>query len=223
MSGTDELLEFAVDVWHPDCWTLRTTRDRDAGVLGHGMAVADGRSTGRYTVYGDSGDAVDALVEDVRASPLTASVSTVPGARTAAGQATRGLLVECDAARTIRTAFADRGFVHRGPTRHEAGVERRTLLARTDRETVRRALDDVARSHDADVDLARLTATPRAGGDRDRLSPRQREALDLARARGYYAYPRETDAGALAAEMGVTKSTYLEHLRKAEAKVLGSE
>jgi DNA-directed RNA polymerase specialized sigma24 family protein len=54
----------------------------------------------------------------------------------------------------------------------------------------------------------------------DTGSTRQREVLELARRRGYYAHPREVMANELAAELGVTTSTVHEHLHKAEAKLL---
>ncbi|MFB6156790.1 MAG: helix-turn-helix domain-containing protein [Haloferacaceae archaeon] len=218
-----ELLQFAVDVWHPDCWTLRTTRGREGGLLGHGGTTANGQCLARYTAYGADRDAIAALVGAVEDSPLTRAVEPLPdaGVPSTLGSTARGLLVEYDPAPSIRSAFGDRGFLHHGPTRHEDGRERRTLLARTDRQTVRRALDDIATAHDADLELTRLAATPAGERYGDRLSPRQREALALARDRGYYAYPRRADAGDLADELGVAKTTFLEHLRKAESKVLG--
>jgi predicted DNA binding protein len=54
----------------------------------------------------------------------------------------------------------------------------------------------------------------------DGLSPRQREAFQLARARGYYEYPRDVCAQELADEFGVSRTTFLEHLRKAEREQL---
>ncbi|MDX1748003.1 MAG: helix-turn-helix domain-containing protein, partial [Halobacteriales archaeon] len=44
--------------------------------------------------------------------------------------------------------------------------------------------------------------------------------FELARERGYYAWPRGTTAADLATDLGVSKSTVLEHLRKAEARLL---
>lgn len=52
------------------------------------------------------------------------------------------------------------------------------------------------------------------------LSPRQREALQIAHREGYFEIPRETTTAAIAAEMGVDRRTAEEHLRKAERKVV---
>ena len=48
----------------------------------------------------------------------------------------------------------------------------------------------------------------------------EREAFETARTDGYYEWPREATTRELAAELDVSKTTYLEHLRKAEAKLL---
>lgn len=52
------------------------------------------------------------------------------------------------------------------------------------------------------------------------LSERQSEVITTALQRGYYEWPREVDAEALAAEMDIAHSTFLEHLRKAERALL---
>lgn len=54
------------------------------------------------------------------------------------------------------------------------------------------------------------------------LSDRQAEVLEAALAAGYYDWPRETDAETLAAELGVSHPTLLEHLRKAERRLLAA-
>ena len=227
MTAADqEFVYVTVDLWHPDCWTLRTTRETDAGLLGRGTTTSDATATGQFQVYAESRDAADALVEAARDSPLTESVTDLsPSGHLArsVGPVTRAILVEFDPGPSIRSAFTDRGFLHHGPTRHEGGRERRSLIARADRPTLRRAVDEIETAYDADVEVVRVTdAASRGTADRPgtRLSPRQREAFRLARARGYYGYPREATAGDLAAELGVSKTTFLEHLRKAEAKLL---
>jgi len=53
-----------------------------------------------------------------------------------------------------------------------------------------------------------------------RLSPKQKQAIELAYKNGYYDYPKKTDLDKLAKLMKVGKSTYQEHLKKAEGKLL---
>lgn len=54
------------------------------------------------------------------------------------------------------------------------------------------------------------------------LSDRQTEVVALALTEGYYEWPRTVDAKTLAAELDIAHSTFLEHLRKAEARLLRS-
>lgn len=54
------------------------------------------------------------------------------------------------------------------------------------------------------------------------LSPRQREALFVAQASGYYRIPREVTTAEIAAEMGIERRTLEEHLRRAENKLVAA-
>ncbi len=238
-STVDELLYISVDVWHPSCWTLETTRDTDVGLYGHGTAESEGldAAVGAFTAYGDSTAALDSFLATARESSLTETLSIVSrGGPKTCGSTTRTVLAEFDPLPSIRRAFTDRGFVHYGPTRHEAGREIRSLVTRGERSTVRHTLERIETEYDADVEVTQISPIEsRPDGhpfdpsgvpfdpfsiDADRLSPRQREAFRLARSRGYYGYPRRVTARELATELDITKTTFLEHLRKAEAKLL---
>lgn len=52
------------------------------------------------------------------------------------------------------------------------------------------------------------------------LSERQSEVVTAALRAGYYEWPRETDAESLAEQLGIARSTFLEHLRKAERQLI---
>ena len=52
------------------------------------------------------------------------------------------------------------------------------------------------------------------------LSEGQRRALEIASEEGYFNYPRKIELRKLAKIMGISLSTYREHLRRAEAKIL---
>jgi len=54
----------------------------------------------------------------------------------------------------------------------------------------------------------------------DTLTTTQREVYEHAREAGYYEWPREASTRELAADLDVSKTTLLEHLRKAESKLL---
>lgn len=52
------------------------------------------------------------------------------------------------------------------------------------------------------------------------IPEQQRKAFETALNNGYYTWPRKADLGKLAKIMGISISTYQEHLRKAESKLL---
>lgn len=57
--------------------------------------------------------------------------------------------------------------------------------------------------------------------DRGQLTERQREALGTAHGMGYFEYPRRANASEVADSMGIDRSTLVEHLSRAQAKLLG--
>jgi DNA-binding MarR family transcriptional regulator len=54
------------------------------------------------------------------------------------------------------------------------------------------------------------------------LTDRQREVLVAAKRYGYYDYPRRMNAEELSKRVGVSKATVVEHLRKAEGRLMAS-
>lgn len=52
------------------------------------------------------------------------------------------------------------------------------------------------------------------------LTERQREALQTALKEGYFKTPRKTNAHILAGKMGIKHTTFLQHLRRAQEKIL---
>ena len=53
------------------------------------------------------------------------------------------------------------------------------------------------------------------------LTPAQEQAVRTALAMGYFSLPREADAAAVADELGISKSAFLERLRRAERTLFG--
>jgi len=54
------------------------------------------------------------------------------------------------------------------------------------------------------------------------LTDKQRDIIIAAKRNGYYEYPRRIDAGGLAETVGVSKATTIEHLRKAEGRLMAN-
>ncbi|WP_458206981.1 helix-turn-helix domain-containing protein [Haladaptatus sp. NG-SE-30] len=228
--GTPETtgLRVTLDIWHPDCWTLEVTDKTVAGLLGHGVHTIDGMATGRFTAYGNTQKEVDALIETVRDSDLTESVWETDHPHTtedsiAFGSASRGIVVRYDLQNSINDALVSRGFIPDEPVRMYGGREYWTVIVEAGKDELHERIEAVCEEMDADIRV-RHVATAETGPGilrTDDLSERQREVLELARRRGYYEWPREVTASELATELDLSKTTLLEHLRKAEAKLLG--
>ncbi|WP_276255823.1 helix-turn-helix domain-containing protein [Halomontanus rarus] len=56
--------------------------------------------------------------------------------------------------------------------------------------------------------------------DRSWMTDRQREVLETAHEMGYFDYPKGSNAGEVAAEIGISRSTFSEHLAAAQRKLL---
>ncbi|GGL66857.1 helix-turn-helix domain-containing protein [Halocalculus aciditolerans] len=221
-------MRLTLDLWHPECWTLEVTEAVDAGLLGHGVYTVDGQANGRFTAYAETTEEVDELVDEIEASPLTDAVWVVddPGVvdETIPGNASRRLVVRYDIEKSINDALVSRGFIPDEPVRMADGRESWTVIADCTRDDALDRLADIEAELDADIAVSRVTATEQSGAGvlpLDDLSERQREVFETARDEGYYAWPRHVSAADLADDLDVSKATLLEHLRKAEAKLLG--
>ena len=222
--------QLVLSIWHPDCWTLEATESANAGLVAHGVYVIDGLVNARVTAYGDSIADVEALIETVESSSHTDSIQRITqtfeprGQKVTAGNTAENLLVRYSEEHSIHNALVTRGFVPAEPIRIHGGREYWTVVASGPRTELTAHLNEIERTMDADITI-QSTGPARtkdwAAVLSDDLSQRQREVIELARQRGYYAWPRETSAADLAAELDISKTTLLEHLRKAESKVLG--
>lgn len=80
-----------------------------------------------------------------------------------------------------------------------------------------------------DVDVQRLVSSRDSDGsedlvfvDRGVLTERQREVLETAHTMGYFDHPKGANAGEVADALGITTSTFTEHLAAAQSKLLES-
>lgn len=83
------------------------------------------------------------------------------------------------------------------------------------REELKRIIEELREL--GDVHLGRLRPI---GDPTLSLSTRQLEVITLANEAGYFDWPRRADAETLADELGISHATFLEHLRKAERKLI---
>ncbi|KOX95510.1 hypothetical protein AMR74_15240 [Halorubrum tropicale] len=219
-----------LEVWHPDCWVLETSRQTDVGLLSYGCYSGEDDTTrSMFTLYADETATIDAAVDVIRDSSAVYGIGEMVrdhrGHVPKPGNATRELLVDHDGTTQISDEFTDRGFIPAAPVDTRDNTEVWTLVTDESRDRVYSLLEEVESERDASITVTSIT---QGSEDRrktplpmNRLSSRQREIFRLARAKGYYDHPRAVSAGNLAEDLGISTSTFHEHIRKAEAKLLG--
>lgn len=217
-----------LSIWHPGCWTLEVTEHANGGLFGHGVYPVDGKVKGRFTVYADSDEALEALTAAIEASPHTDTVWRLDASYDFAsrlptpGNATQSVVVEYDEGTSINDALVSNGFIPDKAVWIHDGREFWTVVIDEDREQIKARLEEVRETMDAEIDIQHIVSDNRESGGvlrQDILSERQRDVFELARERGYYEWPREVNATELAAELDLSKATVLEHLRKAESRL----
>ncbi|MCT9098215.1 helix-turn-helix domain-containing protein [Haloarchaeobius sp. HME9146] len=133
----------------------------------------------------------------------------------------------CSLEGSIIERFEDHACLYQPPTVHQQGWEHYTVIA-FDEGDVRSLLSEL--DADRDIEVLSKTALAEQQVPHSMLTPvdqlfegltdRQLAALQLALERGYYEQPRKTSLRDLAAQTSVARSTFEEHLRKAENKLL---
>jgi predicted DNA binding protein len=186
-------LTHAGSVWQDDgtLLTFFTVSDADPGQLRDAIDGLDGVE--RASVITEADDA--ALVEFVTAEPSIFTELTDYGARTRELSATEGdgrIRVEVSHDSTARSVVSH-------VTENYEGAELRSYRE--------------------------LQHPPTTKGEflaetRDRLTGRQLTALQKAHVSGYFEWPRRTDGNALAESMGISRSTFHQHLRAAQRKLV---
>lgn len=232
VSGT----RLTLDLWHPNCWAIQATERASGGVLAHAIynspktdAAAPRSVNGLFTAFGDSQEEVEDLLDAIRESDRSGDLLELQErfgrARNAPGNVVREFFLEYDPADMMCPTLLEHGFVHSAPVRIEGGSEEWQVCYVGERSEIRESLDAVREASGAEVTVESVSAT--GTGDAtaraqrlDTLTTTQREVYEHAREQGYYEWPRGTSTRELADDLGVSKTTLLEHLRKAESKLL---
>ncbi|MFB6353162.1 MAG: helix-turn-helix domain-containing protein [Halobacteriales archaeon] len=122
--------------------------------------------------------------------------------------------------RCVVHALIDRGFLVES-MRIRNGTER-VVGAVGDHEVLQGVMQ--AAGDDIDTHLERVYPMGPSGATADEqrwdLTPAQAEALRTAHEAGYFSVPRETTAAEVADELGISKSAFLERLRRGQAALL---
>ena len=133
----------------------------------------------------------------------------------------------CSLEDSIIERFETHNCLYQPPTIHRQGWEHYSVIAFDERD-IRALLHELEADRDIEV-LSKTTITAQriphsmlAPVDQlfEDVTERQMAALRLALESGYYQQPRQTSLRELADKTAVARSTYEEHLRKAENKLL---
>lgn len=133
----------------------------------------------------------------------------------------------CSLEESIIDRFEEHNCLYQSPTIYRQGWEHYTVVA-FDGEDIRELLGDLR--SDREIELLSKTSISETQIPHSMLAPaselfedltdRQLAALQFALERGYYEQPRKTSLRDLAEQTAVARSTFEEHLRKAENKLL---
>jgi predicted DNA binding protein len=145
--------------------------------------------------------------------------------RDAPGSVVSEFFLAYDPADMSCPTLLEHGVVHSAPVRIEYRREEWQVFFVGERAEIKGALDAVRADAGAEVTVESMSSSEHGGQTArerrlDTLTATQREAYEHARESGYYEWLRETSTRALAADLDVSETTLLEHLRTAESKLL---
>lgn len=183
------------------------------------------RYIGLITLETDDFEATNDVIEthiDVDTVDVLEKYKPENASRTTATLFIRGNLSKFSPLQTLMYE----GFLPLGPTKLEDGSECFDLLLeeRDELSDVTKILSEFGNVHIERISKGfRREITPSSAEWQELLSSipkRQRELLNLALTEGYFDIPRKVTLEELADEMGITKTTASNHLRKAEKSVM---
>ena len=224
-----------LDLWHPNCWAIESTTEVPGGVLAHAIYntpkadIETDSVNGLFTAYADSTTEIEQLLSTIAESPHSGELLELQErfgtGHAAPGNVAREFFLEYNPGDMVCPVLLEHGFVHSEPVRIEGGREYWQVSFAGERGDIEPALDGVREDAGAEVTVQRITSTGEANQPErqhrlDTLTATQRKVFEHAREEGYYEWPRGTSTRDLAEELDVSKTTLLEHLRKAESKLL---
>lgn len=219
----DTYKQVRLSLWHPGCWTLGVTDEHDGiHIIEKSLYTADDVIKGDFVLVARGPAAVEDVVETIDGY---GGVNDVAILKQSEGRAR--IVVNYARESSIVPEIVNSDFMPIEPVHITGGEEYWTVLVRAS------VLPDVIEQMEADYDVEMNSITkvdPKESiaftdlVDRihDDLSPRQRELMFEARQAGYYNWPREVSANDVAGGTDISASTFLEHIRRGEQKILQS-
>jgi len=219
--GTYKQVRLAL--WHPGCWTLGVTDDHEGThLVEKSLYTADDVIKGDFILVAQGPEAVGNVVKTIDGYDVVNNVGVL---KESEGRAR--VVVNYDRESSIVPEIVNSKFMPIEPVHITGGEEYWTVLVRAS------GLPDIVERMEVDYDIEMNSITEVDPKDslafadvvdriHDDLSPRQRELMFEARDAGYYTWPREVSADAVAERTDISASTFLEHIRRGEQKILQS-
>jgi predicted DNA binding protein len=218
--ASDSAVELELDLRDRDCFFVHASAVADCRVdLEHMVNRSDDRLLEHFTVDGVDPDRVLSMTEETTAIDAARLISRRPDG---------GLFEFVVSGPCVTTTLADTGAIARAVSA-DGGVG--TVVADVPGHVdVRRVVEqfrehypesDVAACRNADGPLPVRTDRGIHATMTDQLTTKQQEVLRTAYLSGYFAWPRRTTAAECADALGIAQPTFSQHLRAAQAKVIG--
>ncbi|HVM46109.1 MAG TPA: helix-turn-helix domain-containing protein [Candidatus Thermoplasmatota archaeon] len=204
-------MEAIIQVEHAGCYTSDLTRRLGVAItVLSGHQTAEG-SVGLWELSGEEA-VLPSAVQELRAHPNIVRCDVVrraPGA---------WILETVDTEAEVSSALIGAGLVFLPPVHIREGTETYRVFA-LERRQVDRAVRALSKKNRVVVHALRERVLA-AGSPLASLTPRQREALELAWREGWYDRPRRVDQARLARKLKVSRPSLTERLARAEANVM---
>lgn len=208
-------------LWHAGCWTLAVTDEHaSTHLIEKSLYTADELIKGDFVLVSKGSDSIEAIIETIDRCEVVNDVTVL---KRSDGRAR--VVVIYDRQSSIVPEIVNSAFMPIEPVHITGGREHWTVMVRAD--ILAEAVEEM--EADSDIEITSIHEVDPTEGiafadviDRvhDDLSARQRELLFEARKAGYYNWPREVSACAVAEDVGISGSTLLEHIRRGEQKIL---
>jgi len=201
-------IAMSIGIRHRDCWHYRLSRAMSATIIvKYTYMLPNDQLYGYQTIV------------SARIGELESFLSSIPQVKKFAilsMSADRADVITWAEQRSIVDSIIKKNCVFIGPTIVRDGVESWHIVAPT-----REELQEVVASLEQCADIAYIRSSEGVEPDAG-LTARQMSALKAAVEMGYFETPRRSSIREVAKRLKVSPSTAVEHLRKAEKKVLES-
>lgn len=203
------MIKAKISMDHYKCWACELTKKFEGTFFLQNTTSLEKNVASDIVYIGADGSNQEAIMNFLKSHPHMSSIEVLEKSEDHLFL----LIVTAGNETMIERVNKNRCF-NIGPTVLHDGREIFNIVTQN-KENLQRLLDDLEK-----IGEVRLISVVPFTFEHSSLTKKQFDALTHAEERGYYDWPRNIDIDSLAKEKGISKSTYVEHLRKAEIKVM---